>query len=229
MAANISNNIGQWSLTAADNQPDSSDTADIQSDLQAIQSAVKKIRAISSDIASASTVNLAAATGDFVTVTGTTTVTSFGTVVSGLRYIVRFSGSLTLTHNATSMICPGGVSLTVKPNDVVWAESLGSGNWRILAYLQTQHTKVWQDVSGSRAVDTEYTNDNSYPIDVSIAISPAADPSTATFVVNGTTIINIDSPIGQSANFTVTVPPKQTYRVVTGSGSYTVDVWVELR
>ena len=229
MSANITNNIGSWSVTSASNQPDSGDTADIQSDLQAIQSAVKKIRAIGADLASGATVLLENATGDFVTITGTTTISSLGTTASGLRYIIRFASALTLTHNGTSLICPGGVSLSVKANDVVWAESLGSGNWRIVAYLPVQHTRVWQDLSGSRAVDTEYTNSNSFPIEVSIAVTTATDPSTATFLVNGVTTKSINAPISQTTNFGVTVPPGNTYKFVTGSGSYTVSVWAELR
>jgi hypothetical protein len=109
MAANISNDIGTWSVTAGDNQPDSGDTADIQSDLQAIQSAVKKIRAIGADIASASTVNLAAATGDFVTVTGTTTgkvVTSTAGTFTEANMVVGNLGSIyqvvTFTFNSAS-------------------------------------------------------------------------------------------------------------------------------
>jgi|WetSurMetagenome_2_1015567.scaffolds.fasta_scaffold80838_2 hypothetical protein len=41
MAANISTDFSTWSSTASSNQPDSTDSADIQSDLRAIQAAVK--------------------------------------------------------------------------------------------------------------------------------------------------------------------------------------------
>jgi hypothetical protein len=78
-------------------------------------------------------------------------------------------------------------------------------------------------------VDTEYTNDNSFPIDVSISMSASSDLSAATFLVNGTTVISVDPTSGRSANFTVTVPPKQTYKVNVSSESFTVHVWVELR
>ncbi len=86
------------------------------------------------DIASAGTTNLATATGVFVHVTGTTTITAFGTAASGVVRVVRFAGALTLTHNATSLILPGGANITTAANDVAVMVSEGSGNWRCVAY-----------------------------------------------------------------------------------------------
>jgi hypothetical protein len=64
------------------------------------------------DIASASTTNLATATGVCVTVTGTTTITALGTASAGVVRVVTFTGALTLTHNATSLILPGAANIT---------------------------------------------------------------------------------------------------------------------
>lgn len=58
------------------------------------------------DIASATTTDLSAATGNSVIITGTTTITGFGTVQAGTIMKLTFSGILTLTHNATSLILP---------------------------------------------------------------------------------------------------------------------------
>jgi hypothetical protein len=87
-----------------------------------------------SDIASASSINLGAATGDYVDVTGTTTITALGTVAAGIERTVRFTGVLTLTHNATSLILPGGANITTAAGDVATFRSLGSGNWRCVGY-----------------------------------------------------------------------------------------------
>lgn len=86
------------------------------------------------DIASAATVNIGAAVGRTVFITGTTTITSFGTVGDGVIKIVRFTGALTLTHNATSLILPGGANITTTAGDALLAMSLGAGNWVVLFY-----------------------------------------------------------------------------------------------
>lgn len=84
----------------------------------------------SSDIASAATTDLSAATGVYVTVTGTTTITAFGTATAGIRRHVTFSGALTITHNASSLILPNGASVTTVAGDTGIFVSEGSGNWR---------------------------------------------------------------------------------------------------
>lgn len=81
------------------------------------------------DIASATTTNIGAATGNYVEVTGTTTITGLGTVQAGTERTVRFTGILTLTHNATSLILPTGANITTAAGDVATFRSLGSGNW----------------------------------------------------------------------------------------------------
>jgi hypothetical protein len=86
------------------------------------------------DIASAATVNLASATGWAIDVTGTTTITAFGTVDAGKPFLLRFTGILTLTHNATSLILPGSANITTAANDVMILKSEGSGNWRCMGY-----------------------------------------------------------------------------------------------
>lgn len=86
------------------------------------------------DIASATTTDIGAATGNSVTVTGTTTITGLGTIKAGVWRLVTFAGALTLTHNPTSLILPGGADITTAAGDSMWALSLGSGNWRVPFY-----------------------------------------------------------------------------------------------
>jgi hypothetical protein len=50
-----------------------------------------------------------------------------------LRY-VRFSGALTLTHNATSLILRTGANRTTASGDTALFLSDGSGNWREMSY-----------------------------------------------------------------------------------------------
>lgn len=91
--------------------------------------------ALGADIASATTTDIGAATGNFVNVTGTTTITGLGTVAAGAVRWVRFTGALTLTHNGTSLILPGGVNITTANGDVAEFISLGSGNWLCANYV----------------------------------------------------------------------------------------------
>ncbi|QIG73090.1 putative phage tail fiber protein [Rhizobium phage RHph_N3_19] len=90
-----------------------------------------------SSIASAATTDLGSLSTEHVTVTGTTTITSFGTVAAGTFRRVVFSGALTLTHNATSLILPQGGNVTTVAGDSLEAVSLGSGNWRVTSYQRT--------------------------------------------------------------------------------------------
>ena len=85
-------------------------------------------------VASAATCNIGLAASNRVFVTGTTSITSLGSVAAGVVRSVTFSGALTLAHNATSLILPGGANITTSSGDVAEFESLGSGNWRCTCY-----------------------------------------------------------------------------------------------
>lgn len=85
------------------------------------------------DIASAATINLTTATGNLVHITGTTTITAI-TIPSGAERDIVFDGVLTLTHNATTLILPGGVNITTAAGDVATVRGDGVGNARIVNY-----------------------------------------------------------------------------------------------
>lgn len=87
-------------------------------------------------LASATTVNIGAAAANTISITGTTPITAFDTIAAGAVRRLVFSGILTLTHNATSLILPTGASITTAAGDVAEFVSLGSGNWRCIAYMR---------------------------------------------------------------------------------------------
>lgn len=89
-----------------------------------------------SDIASATTTDIGAATGNYAQITGTTTITGLGTIAAGAWRNVTFTGILTLTHNATSLILPTGANITTAAGDTALFVSEGSGNWRCLFYYR---------------------------------------------------------------------------------------------
>lgn len=88
-------------------------------------------------IASAATTDLGSLSSSNVSISGTTTITSLGTAPAGTYRQGRFTGALTLTHNATSLILPNnGSNITTAANDRFGAYSLGSGNWLVLWYTK---------------------------------------------------------------------------------------------
>jgi microcystin-dependent protein len=80
-------------------------------------------------ILSAATTDIGAATTTRIRVDHNVTITSLGVVPNRLRF-VRFTGALTLTHNATSFALVNGVSRAVSPGDQSVFMSDSSGNWR---------------------------------------------------------------------------------------------------
>lgn len=135
MAADVDATLTQWSTTAASNKPAGSTSIsnNLDDNLREIQKVVRQQWA-STSIASAATTNLASVNERFVTVTGTTTITALGTLSAGIERVLIFSDVLTLTHNGTSLILPGGGNITTAAGDVATMLSLGSGNWRCIDY-----------------------------------------------------------------------------------------------
>lgn len=133
----VPSSMDDLSTTASSNSPAGSENPATTDDYhRAIQAVLRSTNAKGTDIASAGTINLGAATGEFVDVTGTTTITSLGTVSAGIVRTVRFTGALTLTHNATSLVLPTGANITTASNDVAIFRSLGGGNWVCVSYVK---------------------------------------------------------------------------------------------
>ncbi|MGQ9367688.1 hypothetical protein [Azospirillum sp. ST 5-10] len=90
----------------------------------------------SATVASAGTADIGGAGGNTITITGTTTITALGTAQAGAQRRVTFAGALTLTHNAVSLILPGGASIATEAGDSAEFVSLGSGAWRCTSYTR---------------------------------------------------------------------------------------------
>jgi hypothetical protein len=85
-------------------------------------------------LASAATTDIGAQNSMFVEVTGTTTITSLGTTYNGPRFL-RFTGSLLLTHNATTLNLNGGANITTYERDLFLAMPNSAGNGWDVTYL----------------------------------------------------------------------------------------------
>jgi hypothetical protein len=129
------------------------------SDVSSKVAAKDNISIKGADIASAATTDLSAATGDFVNITGTTTITSFGTAAAGVERTLRFTGALTLTHNATSLILPTSANITTAAGDTARFRSLGSGNWVCVGYQKANGQALAGSSSGSLTLPSiRFTN-----------------------------------------------------------------------
>lgn len=84
-------------------------------------------------LASAGTTDLGTIASHNVSITGTTGITAFGSTASATfpAYKLKFTGALTITYNASSMITPGAQDVLTAANDTATALYLGSGNWQI--------------------------------------------------------------------------------------------------
>lgn len=136
--ADVAATLAAWSSTTNSNSPAGTATVGpgVDDNFREVQGVV--VRGLShkgADIASAATTDLGAVEGLMHDITGTTTITGFGTVRAGILKVLKFEGALTLTHNSTSLILPGGANVTTADGDIAIMFSEGSGNWRCLGYL----------------------------------------------------------------------------------------------
>lgn len=133
------------------------------------------------DIASAGTTDIGAATGNFVHITGTTTITALGTVQAGTRRVLKFDGALTLTHNATSLILPGGANITTAAGDTAIFVSEGSGNWRCVSYSKASGAAI-SSIFSSSFVSANQTITNAGALTIAHGLSARPTLITAELV-----------------------------------------------
>lgn len=143
--------IKDWSTTATSNNaaapngwPEGQTMASVNDCGREMMSALRYELAAQDTIASATTCDLGTKQAHSLTVTGTTTITGLGTVSAGIKKNLKFDGALTFTHNATSLILPGGANITTAAGDTCEVESLGSGNWRCNWYVKANGEPIVQ-------------------------------------------------------------------------------------
>lgn len=109
-------------------------------------------------LASAATVNIGAAASNNLSISGAVTINAFDTAPNGTTRRLRFSGSLTLTHNVSTLILPTGANITTAANDVAQFTSLGSGAWSCDYYQRANGQAL---VSGGSPFSTTQEFDGS--------------------------------------------------------------------
>jgi len=109
-------------------------------------------------IASAAVTDIGAAASTAVAITGNNTITSLGTAPNCIRF-VRFAGALALTHNAVSLILPGGGNIVTAAGDAAIFKSDASGNWRAISYSATAYNPAAHTGTGAFVHATSPTVD----------------------------------------------------------------------
>jgi hypothetical protein len=83
-----------------------------------------------------------ATSGNVVTLSSTATANTLGTVQAGFIGVIHYGVAITISHNGTSRILPTAANITSTVGDVEIVLSLGSGNWRTVAYMRADGTAV---------------------------------------------------------------------------------------
>jgi hypothetical protein len=153
-------------------------------------------------LASASTTDIGAQNSFAVEISGTTTITSFGTNYTGPRFL-RFTGALTLTHNATTLNLPGGANITTAAGDTCIAYPNSSANgWNVLVY----QFATGQKITGTLAVTGAAT------VSSTLGVTGQVNANGGIAVTGAATV---------STNLTVTSIATATGGLTVGTGSLT--------
>jgi hypothetical protein len=166
------------------------------------------------------------ANSDITSITGLTTAL---TVAQGGTGAATHTSKGVLIGNGTSAITtvsPGTTGNVLTSDGTNWASSVPSGG-------VGKSGTAWNNVSGSRAIGTPYTNSNSYPIQVNAGIAAGGTNATtlATLTVGGVTVASnkvvVGNGIGSDCICSVSaiIPPSASY-TLTGTG--TLSYWAEL-
>lgn len=163
--------------------------------------------------------NAVAITGGSVTGITDLAVADGGTGVSTIPANAVVLGNGT---SAIQTVAPGSNGNVLKSNGTTWTSAAPT----VTSGLGL-NGEVWNDVTGSRSFNTQYTNSRSYPIAVS-ARTTCSTSSGIAFIVDGVTISNFSWQFNGCGSFGggfVIVPPGKTYQLNSGQS---VDFWREL-
>jgi hypothetical protein len=102
------------------------------------------------DVASATSLSLGD-DGNYFDITGTTAITSIATKGVGTVVKLHFDAGLTLTHNATDLILPGGANIVTAAGDEAEFVEYAAGDWRCTNYSRASDN--WVDVASATTTD----------------------------------------------------------------------------
>jgi hypothetical protein len=166
--------------------------------------------------------NAVAITGGSITGITDLTVADGGTGRSTLAANAVLVGNGTSGINSVAPSTTGNILVS---NGTAWTSNTIQLSGIKLGLAITG--EVWNDVTGSRSFNTQYTNSRSYPIAIS-ARTTCSGGSAINFIVDGVSISNFNwqwNGCGSFGGGFVIVPPGKTYQLNSGQS---VDYWREL-
>jgi hypothetical protein len=164
------------------------------------------------------TISTPAITGGTITGITDLAVADGGTGASTLTGVVLGNGT-----SAMTAVAAGTNGNVLKSNGTTWTSAAPT----TVAGLGL-NGETWQNVAGSRAVGSTYTNSETYPIQVLVTL---VNTSGAWFYINGNLVIrqfyDVNTGAGQTGYSFVSaiIPPGSTYRAENGN----LSTWYELR
>ena len=175
-----------------------------------------------------------------VTGTGTVTLPAANAVPAGTAILLQNANAatdFTLSRAGADNILAGGAnqtSITVRPGTSAFLFSNGANLWQLAmgsAALQFESgapllgvNQTWQNLTGSRANNTTYTNATGRPIAVLICMAAVNGVG---FSINGV-LVTGTAAFAPNHPATFVIPPGATYRLEV-SVSGTIGTWFELR
>lgn len=192
-------------------------------------------------VAAAATIDLTtgAPNTSQLTISGTGVSISGFTVAANRFFVVKFSGATNTLVNSASLITGRGANIPVVAGDSMLIRATSANTVEILCsdFLVDRGIgsgQTLQLVTGSRALNTNYTNTTGRPILVTVRIITAAGSLSQNRVgiqVNGGSEYYGAGAIGAGANYSLTaagiIPPGAVYRV--NINDATLVDWTELR
>lgn len=151
---------------------------------------------------------------------------------------VQLGDSATATQNfvwqtnvdGTTKLARGNVGATTQ--DILTVDATGKVTLTASdANLPIGVGQTWQDMIGSRAINTTYTNSTGRPIEISVTCTPANTSSTGTLTIGGVVFVAVAQGFITGAipiTLTAIIPNGVTYSLVT-TGTTSLAYWKELR
>ena len=166
-----------------------------------------------SGVLTAGSLNTNSITATGVTAYGGITATGNINTTGGNLYVGNIGGAY------STLAADGNV------NGSMW------GGW-LSSHLPSTYSKLgmgqtWQNVTGSRTINTIYTNNTGRPIQLNIVLTTSGFGAFISMLVGGEAIIGY-IPNGLATSFQVIVPTGATYSVP-AAGVLAINTWQELR
>jgi len=179
-------------------------------------------------VAASGTIDLTTGAPDTsqLAISGTGVTINGFTVAANRFFVVKMTGATNTLVNSASLITGRGANIPVAAGDSFLMRSTAANTVEILCGNFVADSAVgtrgqtWQNVSGSRAGGTTYTNTTGRPIQILTSSTGGTSPI---LTINGVTVQYI-FPTSTNAGFSAIIPAGATYSISTGQ-----QTWLELR